>query len=160
MTQFNNAAYGLYNRWFAPPSIWDDYLLDDLKPENLYIGDKALIYVHPYGGPYNDDIFNNFWYVRKKHSLNVLISVSDLWTIIYIKADPGDLQSLQRYWLCIWQHWNYHQSLHWWFTIVNTYVDTTFNWWNHQLVYQWNKLWMELPTSWNEPFSVSKHSSK
>ena len=65
MTQFDNAAYGLYNRWFAPPSIWDDNLLDKLKPENLYIGDKALIYVHPYGGPYNDDIFNNFWYVRK-----------------------------------------------------------------------------------------------
>ena len=59
MNQFDLNAYTIYNRWVDPDSYKteEDGILDSLKPENLFIGDKALIYAYPY----NNDLYKNFW---------------------------------------------------------------------------------------------------
>ena len=39
------------------------YQLEDerLRPENLFIGDKALVYIYAY----NFNVYNNFWWVKQ-----------------------------------------------------------------------------------------------
>ena len=59
MNQFDLNAYTIYNRWVDPDlyKTDEDAILDSLKPENLFIGDKALIYAYHY----NNDLYKNFW---------------------------------------------------------------------------------------------------
>ena len=62
--------------------------VDKLRPENLYIGDKALVYIYAY----NFNVYNNFWWAEEETSRRLKLATVMLVTAVcwWLLSDVGD----------------------------------------------------------------------
>ena len=51
---------------------------DKLRPENLYIGDKALVFIYAY----NNNVYNNFWWAKEETSRRLKLATAMLVTAL------------------------------------------------------------------------------